>query len=78
MPTINNFEVSDLPENRKIVTTDGVTHIEARKISFHEILEPVDVLANKQNSARQGDMDAKHIADLRECVDYIKKKIEDE
>ena len=65
MPTINNFEVSDLPENRKIVTTDGVTHIEARKISFHEILEPVDVLANKQNSARQGDMDAKHIADLR-------------
>ena len=38
MPNINQFEVSDLPENRKIVTTDGVTHIEARKIKFSEII----------------------------------------
>ena len=65
MPTINQFEVSDLPQNRMIVTTDGVTHIEAKKIKFSEIVEPLDELSRSQNTARVGDVDAKHIADLR-------------
>tara|TARA_Y100001963_G_C6784163_1_gene451615 strand:+ start:1322 stop:2392 length:1071 start_codon:yes stop_codon:yes gene_type:complete len=65
MPSIYDIEVSDLPKNRHIVTTDGVEHKNTLKIKFDQIIIPVDKAAKKTNSARQGDEDGKHIADLR-------------
>ena len=65
MPSIYDFEVSDLPKNRHIVTTDGVEYKKTIKIKFDQIIIPVDKAAKKTNSARQGDEDGKHIADLR-------------
>tara|TARA_B100001094_G_scaffold329737_1_gene393168 strand:- start:509 stop:1540 length:1032 start_codon:yes stop_codon:yes gene_type:complete len=91
MPSITNIEVSDLPKNRSIVSTDGVTYIDTRKISFKDIATPVDKVSKKANSARQGDEDGKHIADLRysfsngvdinqppPCVEILEDGVEDD
>lgn len=65
MPTIFNIVPDDLPENRTKVYTNGVKYIRTEKIEFDEIYIPVDKASKKTNSARQGDEDGKHIADLR-------------
>jgi hypothetical protein len=65
MPTIFNIVPEDLPSTRKIIFTDGVTHLRTEKIKFDDILIDVDKSSKKTNNARQGDEDGKHIADLR-------------
>jgi len=64
-PTIFDIEDTDFPKTRTRVFTNGVNHLRIEKINFDEIHIPVDNTSSKTNSARQGDMDGKHIADLR-------------
>ena len=65
MPTIFNLVPDDFSTERTIISTDGVKYLRTERIKFSEILIPVDKASKKTNSARQGDEDGKHIADLR-------------
>jgi hypothetical protein len=65
MPTILSIVPEDFSAERTIISTDGVKYLRTEKIKFNEILIPVDKASKKTNSARQGDEDGKHIADLR-------------
>jgi hypothetical protein len=65
MPSIFNIEVSDLPKNRMKIETKGANYRETVKIPFDDIVIPIDKTSKKTNTARQGDEDGKHIADLR-------------